>query len=59
MKIIAGFSGYGRNFAVAKRKAEKVQTTRYSGFILPQKSGRTMIKIKKVIKYQFSVLRTP
>ena len=27
MKIIAGFSGYGRNFAVAKRKAEKVQTT--------------------------------
>lgn len=48
MKIIAGFSGYGRNFAVAKRKAEKVQ---YSGFILPQKSGRTMIKIKKVIKY--------
>lgn len=46
MKIIAGFSGYGRNFAVAKRKAEKVQTTQYSGFILPQ-----MIKIKKVIKY--------
>lgn len=51
MKIIAGFSGYGRNFAVAKRKAEKVQTTQYSGFILPQKSGRTKIKIKKVIKY--------
>lgn len=36
-------------FVVTKRKAEKVQAT-YSGYILPQKSGRIMIKIKKVIK---------
>jgi len=49
MKIIAGLVVIDATFAVAKRKAEKVQAT-YSGYILPQKSGRTMIKIKKVMK---------
>ena len=50
MKIIAGLVVIDATFAVAKRKAEKVQAT-YSGYILSQKSGRTMIKITKVVKY--------